>query len=193
MSTTIKSTETPELEVVSAAEDMLIEEIEQGNENPQTELSTITEDQEQFQQSVDKQLAGKSKSEIVDMLALIIEQELAGDIRLQVEQLKTAFYKLHRAQVDAQLKEAAEQGVTIEIAPDADEARLKELLKVYRDYRDKVAAENEKVKEENYAKKLEIIESLKALISSEETLNVTFNRFRELQARWKEIGQVPQS
>lgn len=193
MSTTIKSTETPELEVVSAAEDMLIEEIEQGNENPQTELSTITEDQEQFQQSVDKQLAGKSKSEIVDMLALIIEQELAGDIRLQVEQLKTAFYKLHRAQVDAQLKEAAEQGVTIEIAPDADEARLKELLKVYRDYRDKVAAENEKVKEENYAKKLEIIESLKTLISSEETLNVTFNRFRELQARWKEIGQVPQS
>ena len=193
MSTTIKSTETPELEVVSAAEDMLIEETEQGNENPQTELSTITEDQEQFQQSVDKQLAGKSKSEIVDMLALIIEQELAGDIRLQVEQLKTAFYKLHRAQVDAQLKEAAEQGVTIEIAPDADEARLKELLKVYRDYRDKVAAENEKVKEENYAKKLEIIESLKALISSEETLNVTFNRFRELQARWKEIGQVPQS
>lgn len=193
MSTTIKSTETPEMEVVSAAEDMLIEEIEQGNENPQTELSTITEDQEQFQQSVDKQLAGKSKSEIVDMLALIIEQELAGDIRLQVEQLKTAFYKLHRAQVDAQLKEAAEQGVTIEIAPDADEARLKELLKVYRDYRDKVAAENEKVKEENYAKKLEIIESLKALISSEETLNVTFNRFRELQARWKEIGQVPQS
>ena len=193
MSTTIKSTETPELEVVSAAEDMLIEEIEQGNENPQTELSPITEDQEQFQQSVDKQLAGKSKSEIVDMLALIIEQELAGDIRLQVEQLKTAFYKLHRAQVDAQLKEAAEQGVTIEIAPDADEARLKELLKVYRDYRDKVAAENEKVKEENYAKKLEIIESLKALISSEETLNVTFNRFRELQARWKEIGQVPQS
>lgn len=193
MSTTIKSTETPELEVVSAAEDMLIEEIEQGNENPQTELSTITEDQEQFQQSVDKQLAGKSKSEIVDMLALIIEQELAGDIRLQVEQLKTAFYKLHRAQIDAQLKEAAEQGVTIEIAPDADEARLKELLKVYRDYRDKVAAENEKVKEENYAKKLEIIESLKTLISSEETLNVTFNRFRELQARWKEIGLVPQS
>ena len=193
MSTTIKSTETPELEVVSTAEDMLIEEIEQGNENPQTELSPITEDQEQFQQSVDKQLAGKSKSEIVDMLALIIEQELAGDIRLQVEQLKTAFYKLHRAQVDAQLKEAAEQGVTIEIAPDADEARLKELLKIYRDYRDKVAAENEKVKEENYAKKLEIIESLKALISSEETLNVTFNRFRELQARWKEIGQVPQS
>ena len=193
MSTTIKSTETPEMEVVSAAEDMLIEEIEQGNENPQTELSTITEDQEQFQQSVDKQLAGKSKSEIVDMLALIIEQELAGDIRLQVEQLKTAFYKLHRAQIDAQLKEAAEQGVTIEIAPDADEARLKELLKVYRDYRDKVAAENEKVKEENYANKLEIIESLKTLISSEETLNVTFNRFRELQARWKEIGQVPQS
>ena len=76
---------------------------------------------------------------------------------------------------------------------DADELRLKELLKSYREARDKATAESDKVKEENYRLKCEIIEELKSLISSEETLNVTYTRFRELQARWKEIGQVPQA
>ena len=138
-------------------------------------------------------VSGKSKGELVDMLAALLEQSLAEPSREQVEAIKTAFYKIHRAQVDARLKEAAEQGIAVEITPDSDEARLKELLKKYREARDKAAAESEKVKEENYRLKNEIIEELKSLISSEETLNVTFTRFRELQARWKDIGPVPQA
>ena len=127
------------------------------------------------------------------MLAHILENNAAEDVRQQVEQIKTAFYKIHRAQVDARNKEAAEQGVEAEVVADVDELRLKELLKLYRDARDKAVAESDKIKEENYRLKCEIIEELKSLISSEETLNVTFARFRELQSRWKEIGQVPQS
>ena len=50
----------------------------------------------------------------------------------------------------------------------------------------------EKQKEENYKVKLEIIEELKNLVKNEETLNNTFAKFRELQARWKSAGQVPQ-
>ena len=36
------------------------------------------------------------------------------------------------------------------------------------------------------------IEELKELVNSDETLNHTFNKFRELQQRWKETGIVPQ-
>ena len=39
---------------------------------------------------------------------------------------------------------------------------------------------------------MQIIEELKELIGSDETLNTTFQRFRELQQRWKETGLVPQ-
>ena len=192
MPTTIKSTETPELELVSTAEDALVQSDEQVLENVET-LDVATVDAEQTDSVVDTQVVGKSKSELVDMLAQLLESSSAEDIRPQVEQIKTAFYKIHRAQVDAMYKEAAAQGVTLATQPDADEARLKELLKMYRDARDKAAAESDKIKEDNYRLKCEIIEELKSLISSEETLNVTYARFRELQSRWKEIGQVSQA
>lgn len=189
MPTTINSTQTPELEVVSVAEDASVQTTEQILENTEsTDCSTPAN--EGAEEIV---VTGKSKSELVDMLAHLVENYPVNSIREQVEQIKTAFYKIHRAQVDSRLKEAAEQGENVEIAPDADEARLKELLKVYRDARDKATAESDKVKEENYRLKCEIIEELKALVSSEETLNATYTRFRELQARWKEIGQVPQA
>ena len=192
MPTTIKSTETPELELVSVAEDASVQSDEQVLENVESQDPAAAE-VEQSESAVEAQVVGKSKGELVDMLAEVLEGSSVEDIRSQVEQIKTAFYKIHRAQVDARIKEATEQGVEAEAVQDADELRLKELLKKYRDARDKATAESDKVKEENYRLKCEIIEELKSLISSEETLNVTYTRFRELQARWKEIGQVPQS
>ena len=192
MPTTIKSTETPELELVSIAEDASVQSDEQVLENVESQDPAAAE-VEQSESAVEAQVVGKSKGELVEMLAQLLEDGSVEDIRSQVEQIKTAFYKIHRAQVDARLKEVSEQGVEAEAVQDADELRLKELLKSYRDARDKATAESDKVKEENYRLKCEIIEELKSLISSEETLNVTFARFRELQARWKEIGQVPQA
>ena len=192
MSTTIKSTETPELELVSIAEDASVQSNEQVLENVESQDPAAAE-VEQSESAVEAQVVGKSKGELVEMLAQLLEDGSVEDIRSQVEQIKTAFYKIHRAQVDARIKEATEQGVEAEAVADADELRLKELLKKYRDARDKATAESDKVKEENYRLKCEIIEELKSLISSEETLNVTYTRFRELQARWKEIGQVPQA
>lgn len=192
MPTTIKSTETPELELVSVAEDASVQSDEQVLENVESQDPAAAE-VEQSESAVEAQVVGKSKGELVEMLAQLLEDGSVEDIRSQVEQIKTAFYKIHRAQVDARLKEVSEQGVEAEAVQDADELRLKELLKKYRDARDKATAESDKVKEENYRLKCEIIEELKSLISSEETLNVTFARFRELQARWKEIGQVPQA
>ena len=192
MSTTIKPTETPELELVSIAEDALVQNDEQVLENVESQDPAAAE-VEQSESAVEAQVVGKSKGELVEMLAQLLEDGSVEDIRSQVEQIKTAFYKIHRAQVDARLKEVSEQGVEAEAVQDADELRLKELLKSYREARDKATAESDKVKEENYRLKCEIIEELKSLISSEETLNVTYTRFRELQARWMEIGQVPQA
>jgi hypothetical protein len=51
----------------------------------------------------------------------------------------------------------------------------------------------EKVKEENYAVKAQIVEELKALLEKTEDMNVTFPAFKELQNRWKAAGQVPQA
>ena len=77
-------------------------------------------------------------------------------------------------------------------AADAQELRLKDLFKEYRRRRDEFIASLDAEKEANLKIKLQIIEELKELVNSDETLNHTFTKFRELQQRWKETGLVPQ-
>ena len=145
---------------------------------------------------VDKNdLSGKSKQELVEMFESLLSSEPVQTLRKSVEAIKIAFYKLHRAEVDAARKafeaEAAE-GAEFTPQVDAMEVKLKDLFKEYRTRRDEYIANLDSIKEENLKIKLSIIEELKELINSDETLNNTFAKFRELQQRWKETGLVPQ-
>lgn len=78
-------------------------------------------------------------------------------------------------------------------ATDTAELRLKDLFREYRRRRDEYIANLDAEKEANLEVKLRIIEELKELVDSDETLNHTFTKFRELQSRWKETGLVPQA
>jgi hypothetical protein len=153
--------------------------------------------EEQAADDVDKNdLSGKSKQELVDMFTQLLENEPVQTLRKSVEAIKIAFYKLHRAEVDAARKafEAAE-GEEAEFTPQVDalEVRLKDLFKIYRQRRDEYIANLDNIKEENLRTKLAIIDELKELVNSDETLNNTFSKFRELQQRWKDTGVVPQA
>ena len=142
-----------------------------------------------------EKFVGKNKAELVDMLDRAIAENPIQTLRREVEALKVAFYKLHRADVEAARKAFVEiEGEEAEFVPSADasEITFKELLKEYRRRRDEYLVEQESLKEENYKTKLQIIEELKELIGSDEKLNHTFAKFRELQQRWKETGTVPQ-
>ena len=145
---------------------------------------------------VDKNdLSGKSKQELVDMFEALLESEPVQTLRKSVEAIKIAFYKLHRAEVDAARKAyEVEAGEEAEFTPqvDACEVKLKDLFKQYRQRRDEYIANIDNIKEENLKQKLEIIDELKELVNSDETINNTFAKFRELQQRWKEVGLVPQ-
>ncbi len=140
-------------------------------------------------------LAGLSEEELVALFASKIESEPVQTLRPVVEAIKIAFYKQHRAKVDAERKAFVEAGndeETFTPTPDEYEQRFKELFAIYREHRDKHIAMLEADKAENLKIKLQIIEELKELINSDETMNTTFTRFRELQQKWKETGLVPQ-
>ena len=67
---------------------------------------------------------------------------------------------------------------------------------VYRTYREKKSEYYKKLegeKEQNLKEKLQIIEELKDLIQHEESLNKTYQDFRNLQDRWRNTGMVPQA
>ena len=138
---------------------------------------------------------GRGKEELVALFTRMLEEQPVQSIRRDVEALKIAFYRIRRAEVEAARRKFIEEGGAEEdFAPAVDgvEVQLKELFKEYRRRRDEFIANLEAEKEKNLQVKLGIIEELKELVNSDETLNHTFTKFRELQQRWKETGIVPQ-
>ena len=147
------------------------------------------------EESSEDRFAGKSKEELVGLFARMLEEQPVQSIRRDVEALKIAFYRLRRAEVEAARRRFVEEGgAEEEFTPAVDgvETQFKELFREYRRRRDEFIANLEAEKERNLKIKLEIIEELKELVNSDETLNHTFTKFRELQQRWKEMGIVPQ-
>lgn len=141
-------------------------------------------------------VAGMNKSELVEYFASLLEEKPVQTLRYDVEAVKVAFYKRHRAEVDEMKRKFVAEGGAAEefTAPaDSDEIRLKEYFAIYRTKREEYMASLEQVKEENLKIKLQIIEELKALVENGEIAGQTFQTFRQLQQRWKETGLVPQA
>lgn len=160
-----------------------------GEETPEEESATEAGEQ------TEDTLAGKNREELIAWFEKLMEERPVQTLRREAEALKIAFYKQHRADTEAQRRAFVEAGGSEEEfvpAPDEWENRLKELFKEYRRRRDEFIASLEEVKQANLQVKLRIIEELKELVNSDETLNHTFTKFRELQQRWKETGIVPQ-
>lgn len=141
-------------------------------------------------------VAQLGKSELVEYFARLLEEKPIHTLRYDVEAVKVAFYKQHRATVETLKNQFVAEGGSAEefVAPaDSDEIRLKEYFAIYRTKRAEYMASLEQTKEENLKIKLQIIEELKALVETGETVGHTFQTFRQLQQRWKEAGVVPQS
>ena len=189
-----------EQEEVTSSVDFTDEEAELAANAPEFELegedesSAIDEAPKENASTTDYN--GKSKTELLAILADILANKPVQTIRRDVEAIKIAFYKTYRAEVERARRAFVEAGGKLEEfvpTPDDAEQRLKELFAEYRTKRNEFIAKLEEEKENNYKIKLQIIEELKELIDSNETLNQTFNTFRDLQQRWKETGPVPQA
>lgn len=160
------------------------------------EDSEMEDDSEPQNDRILPDLSSKTKTELVDMLEKLLAEKPVQSLRNDIEAIKIAFYKKHRAEIETAKKAFVDAGGSAdEFAPslDAQELRLKDLIAEYRRRRDEFLAGLEQTKQENLKIKLEIIEELKKLIGGGETVGQTFSAFRELQTRWKETGPVPQA
>ena len=128
------------------------------------------------------------------MEATVKEPDVTS-IKTKIALIKVAFLKINKIEKDRQLeKYIAEGGVEEDYSPPEDqlEERFKLSFSIYKQNKAKYNQEQEKLKQDNLEKKKQILEELKVLISSEETLKKTYDEFKILQGRWKEIGMVPQ-
>ena len=114
--------------------------------------------------------------------------------RTELETLKQTFYKLRIAEVEAARKEFEENGGNPEeFVPEKDpyEERFKEIMSAIKEKRSALKAEEEQEKQENLEKKQAIIERMKELAENPDEANKAYNEFKQLQADWKEIKNIP--
>ena len=134
-----------------------------------------------------------TKQEVLERVKEIARSAEAPN-KEELDHLKTTFYKLHLAERDAQSKEYLEKGGDPEkfvLLPDDTEEAFKAEMQIIKEKRAKIFLEQEEEKQENLAKKLEIIEKIKAMTTSPEEANQSYNDFKALQQEWKDIKAVP--
>ncbi|MFW6246257.1 MAG: DUF349 domain-containing protein [Tangfeifania sp.] len=137
-----------------------------------------------------------SQVELVNAMRDLLENNDYYHIRDEIEAIKAAFYKQVKDGNEEKKKEFIESGGSEEdFQPEENpyEQDIKNLLKKYRHLRAELGKKLEQEKEENLQVKYDIIEDIKGLINKEESINKTFQEFRDLQQRWRETGLVPQA
>jgi hypothetical protein len=125
----------------------------------------------------------------------LLEKQSVHEIRDDVDHIKINFYKKNKAETEQRRKKFVEEGGNIEdfqVKADALEEKIKDLFKRFRNQKAEFNRNLESIKQENLKKKYEVIEKIKELINSKESINKTFHEFRDLQHEWRTLGLVPQ-
>lgn len=144
-------------------------------------------------QKVENAKVYKTKKEVVERLKEITASDENPD-KDEIDLLKTVFYKLHITEREARMKEYIDGGgdpEAYQIMPDEDEETFKQQMAIVREKRARIFQQQEAEKQANLEKKLEIIEKIKAMATSPDEANKSYNEFKELQQQWKDIKNVP--
>ncbi|MDR1887697.1 MAG: DUF349 domain-containing protein [Prevotellaceae bacterium] len=158
------------------------------------ELNLGEENASENEISVVKNYSLMSQQGLLDELKALVDNFPVERTRKDVEAIKTAFYRdshdSHGSSEDEDYEtDESDDGYVF----DPIEEEFRKYLDKYKEKRSEHTRNSESQKEENYRQKLAIIEELKVLIREEENLDITFQKFHDIQNRWKEIAQVPQN
>jgi hypothetical protein len=136
-----------------------------------------------------------TREELLDALKLLLSKDIE-DIKDDVEQIKQVFYRKVKAELEENKRKFLEEGGDeIDFKPEKDglDEQLKEMLNEYKSRKSAYSAKLEAERENNLLQKQHILERMKVLVESNDDVSTHINEFRELQKKWKNIGQVPQS
>ena len=126
----------------------------------------------------------KSLAEIVKAFDELLRNEDKMKMSKEVEALKSAFYRT-----------LAREKAEVENVEESPLAEIENVFKeMYNAYKKERAEYNRTLEQEalaNLALKEAVIADLKALLEKQEDVTETFQQFREIQDRWRAIGQVP--
>lgn len=179
------------------------EKAEENREEEEEEHDDEEHDDEDHEDDSDEEEAvidydALSREELVNMLEEIVNSNEVNTIKKKVALIKVAFLKQNKAEQEKRLEsqlddDSDDDKKETDVVKDELEIRFNAVFGIYKEKRAAWIAEQEALKVENLARKKLILEELKALIESEESLKKTYDEFRNLQEKWKEAGMVPKA
>ena len=192
----VKKTRTPKAPKTPAAEEVVEEKSEPViEESPEVVEETVVAEQPVEVKPIVSDHAASTKAELIETLKLVIEKEV-DTVKDEVEAIKQLFYKKTKAEIEELKKVFVEEnGEEAEFISPKDELEesFKSLLNTFRAKKAALMAQLEKEKETNLIQKKHILEQMKVLVDSSDDVSTHIGEFRNLQQKWKTIGQVPQT
>ena len=182
-------------DILQVADGMQNTEIQDVEINP-VHVENEPQDHDVEEEEPEFEYANYSRKDMMLRLRILLDQGDLDTIRKEMDYLKFEFYRKLKAEEELKRAMYIENGGTdADYAYEEDEHELvlKNLLNRYRELRLVQNEQMEAEKQDNLEKKLKIIEELKELSSSSESIGETFHQFRDLQTRWRAIGLVPQN
>ncbi|MDO4949070.1 MAG: DUF349 domain-containing protein [Bacteroidales bacterium] len=133
-----------------------------------------------------------TKEEVIERLKELMQQDTPIE-KAELDSVKVAFYRIHNAETEAAKNAFVEAGgVADDFVPQPDEKEdeFKELLNAIKEIRSAQKEADDKEKQENLTKKLNIFDQMEALIANDDA-NAVYQQFKALQGEWLEIKNVP--
>ncbi len=134
-----------------------------------------------------------TKEEVISRFEAVLLQPVE-DTAEEVAELKSSFYRIHNEEREAERDRLREEGADLaafDEQKDPLELRFKELFAKYKDSRNRMLQRKAEEQRANLEAKRKVIAELKELIDQEENIARSFDRFKDLQDKWKSIGTVP--
>lgn len=154
------------------------------NPTPETEVKSL--------EGASAPVSGRQQ--VIDRLQEIVK-DASNVTRQELDQLKQTFYRLFKTQQEEDYaKYIAEGGVPEEFKPAMDnlEEQFKKLMNLIKENRAAAQEALEAFRQENYKRKIDILDRMKAVIESIGTDNsASAGSFKDLVQEWKEIREVP--
>jgi hypothetical protein len=176
-------------------EDTLTEEI-LDHEDHVHEDDLVDDVHEPEPHEIELNLDACSREELIGLLEKAVAEQDINSVKTKIALIKVAFIKKRKEENLRKYEKIMEEGGSREeLSSEQDELDLKfdEIFNIYKANKARFTEQQEKIKAENLKKKQLILDELKHLINSEETLKKTYDEFKILQDRWKEIGIVPRN
>ena len=189
-----KATESKTTQTTQVEESKISEtEIEVEEEDEIESSDAIEEDTNISEEKESVDYSTLSKTELITALNSLVANNNIQDIKGAAEEIKTEFNNQFLEEL-AEKKEAflAEGGNIIDFHYTSNDKKA--FNEAFNDYRSKRNAHFKKLKqdlESNLAVRNSLIEEIKALLNSEESVNSNYKKIKDIQDRWKEAGAIP--